>query len=85
VLYGWGDFITDHERITGYERFRDDLVVMAFLQLDRDTGDLAALHMTPFQIRWMQLVRPSAQIVIGCGRDLQTSRLALGGSGRQHV
>jgi poly-gamma-glutamate capsule biosynthesis protein CapA/YwtB (metallophosphatase superfamily) len=59
VLYGCGDFITDYEGITGYEQFRDDLVVMYFPTLKPDTGELVDLHMTPLQIRQMQLVRPS--------------------------
>lgn len=61
VLYGCGDFITDYEGITGYEQFRDDLVLMYFPRIDPDTGQLLALHMTPLQIRRMQLVRPSAK------------------------
>jgi poly-gamma-glutamate capsule biosynthesis protein CapA/YwtB (metallophosphatase superfamily) len=61
VLYGCGDFITDYEGITGYEHFRDDLVLMYFPRLDPDTGAFVALQMTPLQIRKMRLVRPSAQ------------------------
>jgi poly-gamma-glutamate synthesis protein (capsule biosynthesis protein) len=61
VLYGCGDFITDYEGITGYEEFRDDLVLMYFPRIDPDTGQLVALHMTPLQIRKMQLVRPSTE------------------------
>ena len=60
VLYGCGDFITDYEGIAGYEEFRDDLVQMYFPRLNPDTGELIELHMTPLQIRRMQLVRPSA-------------------------
>jgi poly-gamma-glutamate capsule biosynthesis protein CapA/YwtB (metallophosphatase superfamily) len=71
VLYGCGDFITDYEGISGYEQFRDDLVLMYFPQLDRSTGTLVALHMTPLQIRRMQLVRPSAK-----DRDWLRVRLA---------
>jgi poly-gamma-glutamate capsule biosynthesis protein CapA/YwtB (metallophosphatase superfamily) len=59
VLYGCGDFITDYEGITGYEEFRDDLVLMYFPHLDADTGELVDLHMTPLQIRKMRLIRPS--------------------------
>ena len=59
VLYGCGDFITDYEGITGYEEFRDDLVLMYFPRLNPDTGELIELHLTPLQIRRMQLVRPS--------------------------
>lgn len=71
VLYGCGDFITDYEGIAGYEQFRDDLVVMYFPRLDPNTGDLVTLHMTPLQIRRMQLVRPSAK-----DRDWLLARLA---------
>jgi poly-gamma-glutamate capsule biosynthesis protein CapA/YwtB (metallophosphatase superfamily) len=59
VLYGCGDVITDYEGITGYEEFRADLVLMYFPRLNPDTGELIELHMTPLQIRRMQLVRPS--------------------------
>jgi poly-gamma-glutamate capsule biosynthesis protein CapA/YwtB (metallophosphatase superfamily) len=61
VLYGCGDFITDYEGITGYEEFRDDLVLMYFPSINPDTGELDALYLTPLQIRKMQLVRPSAE------------------------
>jgi poly-gamma-glutamate synthesis protein (capsule biosynthesis protein) len=71
VLYGCGDFITDYEGITGYEEFRDDLVVMYFPHLDPDTGDLVDLHMTPLRIRRMQLMRPSVR-----ERDWLRERLA---------
>lgn len=60
VLYGCGDFITDYEGISGYEAFRDDLVLMYFPRIDPGTGALVALQLTPLRIRKMQLVRPSA-------------------------
>jgi poly-gamma-glutamate capsule biosynthesis protein CapA/YwtB (metallophosphatase superfamily) len=59
VLYGCGDFLTDYEGITGYEEFRDDLVLMYFPRLHSHTGELIELQMTPLQIRRMQLVRSS--------------------------
>jgi poly-gamma-glutamate capsule biosynthesis protein CapA/YwtB (metallophosphatase superfamily) len=71
VLYGCGDFITDYEGITGYEQFRDDLVLMYCPHLDPDTGELVDLCMTPLQIRKLQLIRPSA-----CDRDWLRERLA---------
>jgi poly-gamma-glutamate synthesis protein (capsule biosynthesis protein) len=58
VLYGCGDFIDDYEGITGYEAFRDDLVLLYFVGLDGN-GDVAELHMTPMQIRRMRLNRTS--------------------------
>ena len=71
VLYGCGDFITDYEGITGYEEFRDDLVLMYFPHIDPGTGELVDLRMTPLQIRKMRLIRPSAR-----DRDWLRDRLA---------
>jgi poly-gamma-glutamate synthesis protein (capsule biosynthesis protein) len=59
ILYGCGDFLNDYEGISGYEQFRDDLVLMYFPTLDFDTGALVDLRMTPLRIRKLQLVRPS--------------------------
>jgi poly-gamma-glutamate synthesis protein (capsule biosynthesis protein) len=59
ILYGCGDFIDDYEGITGYERYRDDLVLMFFPSLSAHTGQLAMLEMTPLQIRHMRLNRAS--------------------------
>jgi poly-gamma-glutamate synthesis protein (capsule biosynthesis protein) len=71
ALYGCGDFITDYEGITGYEEFRDDLVLMYFPHIDPGTGELVDLRITPLQIRKMQLIRPLAR-----DRDWLRERLA---------
>jgi poly-gamma-glutamate synthesis protein (capsule biosynthesis protein) len=60
ILYGCGDFIDDYEGIPGYDQFRDDLVLMYFVTLDRSTGRLLGLRMTPLQIRNFRLQHPSA-------------------------
>ncbi len=60
ILYGCGDFINDYEGIGGYERFRDDLVLMYLVSLKSDSGDLLALRLVPFQIRHFRLTRPSS-------------------------
>jgi poly-gamma-glutamate synthesis protein (capsule biosynthesis protein) len=60
ILYGCGDFIDDYEGISGYERYRDDLVLMFFPSLSQQTGQLLALELTPLQIRRMRLTRASA-------------------------
>lgn len=60
ILYGCGDFIDDYEGISGYERYRDDLVLMFFPSLSPQTGQLQALEMIPLQIRHMRLNRASA-------------------------
>ena len=60
ILYGCGDFLTDYEGIRGYERYRDDLVLMIFPEIE-PTRTLAALEIVPLQIRNFQLVYPSKQ------------------------
>jgi poly-gamma-glutamate synthesis protein (capsule biosynthesis protein) len=60
ILYGCGDFIDEYEGISGYEQYRDDLVVMVFPSLSARTGQLLALEMTPLQIRRLRLTRASA-------------------------
>ncbi|HUJ38428.1 MAG TPA: CapA family protein [Hyphomicrobium sp.] len=59
ILYGCGDFIDDYEGITGYEQFRDDLVLMYFPTMRIDDGALVSLEMVPLQIRNMRLNRVS--------------------------
>jgi poly-gamma-glutamate capsule biosynthesis protein CapA/YwtB (metallophosphatase superfamily) len=59
ILYGCGDFIDDYEGITGYERYRDDLVLMFFPSVSPKNGQLLTLEMTPLQIRHMRLNRAS--------------------------
>lgn len=60
VLYGCGNFIDDYEGVPGYKAFRQDLRLMYFATVRADTGELAALDMTPMQIRRMRLNRASA-------------------------
>ena len=60
VLYGCGDFISDYEGISGYEYYRDDLVLMYFPELDPATGQLLTLRMTPLRMRRLQLVHASS-------------------------
>ncbi|WP_433501138.1 CapA family protein [Sphaerimonospora sp. CA-214678] len=55
VLYGCGDLINDYEGIRGYEEFRDDLRLLYFASIDRDSGRLTQLRMTPMQSRRMRL------------------------------
>ena len=59
ILYGCGDFIDDYEGISGYEEFRDDLVLMYFPTIRATDGALTALEMVPLQIRNMRLNRAS--------------------------
>ncbi len=55
VLYGCGDFIDDYEGITGYEEYRDDLRLLYFVSVARETGELRALRMAPMRAVRMRL------------------------------
>jgi poly-gamma-glutamate capsule biosynthesis protein CapA/YwtB (metallophosphatase superfamily) len=68
ILYGCGDFLNDYEGIAGYERYRDDLALMYFADVDTVTKDVARLELGPLQIRRFQLVHCSE----GDARWLQT-------------
>ncbi|HEY3013409.1 MAG TPA: CapA family protein [Gemmatimonadales bacterium] len=57
VLYGCGDFIDDYEGITGFEAFRDDLVLMYLPTVNPHNGELLRLRMVPMRIRRMRLNR----------------------------
>jgi poly-gamma-glutamate synthesis protein (capsule biosynthesis protein) len=59
ILYGCGDFLTDYEGISGYERFRGNLGLMYFVGLDPATGRLAKLQMTATTVRRFQVKRAS--------------------------
>jgi poly-gamma-glutamate capsule biosynthesis protein CapA/YwtB (metallophosphatase superfamily) len=59
ILYGCGDFLNDYEGIQGYERYRDDLALMYFANLDPTSGSLHALELVPLQIKNFRLCIPS--------------------------
>jgi poly-gamma-glutamate capsule biosynthesis protein CapA/YwtB (metallophosphatase superfamily) len=59
VLYGCGDFIDDYEGITGFEAFRNDLVLLYLPTVDPHNGELLRLRIMPFRIRRMRLNRVS--------------------------
>ena len=58
ILYGCGDFLNDYEGIPGYERYRDDLALMYFADLDPSSGSLHALKLVPLQIKNFRLSIP---------------------------
>jgi poly-gamma-glutamate capsule biosynthesis protein CapA/YwtB (metallophosphatase superfamily) len=60
ILYGCGDFLTDYEGISGYEKFRGDLALMYFVDLDSQTGQLVSARLVPMQMRRFHLERVSA-------------------------
>ena len=70
ILYGCGDFLNDYEGIRGFEKYRDDLALMYFADIDAASGTLVGLEIIPLQIRKFQLVRPSRQDVVWLQRLL---------------
>ena len=50
-----------HEGIGGYGQFRDDLVVMYFVDMELASGRLVALDMTPRRIEHFRLNRASKE------------------------
>jgi poly-gamma-glutamate synthesis protein (capsule biosynthesis protein) len=60
ILYGCGDFLTDYEGISGYERFRGDLALMYLVKVDPSEGRLVEARLVPLQSRRFRLRRVSA-------------------------
>jgi poly-gamma-glutamate synthesis protein (capsule biosynthesis protein) len=60
VLYGCGDFITDYEGISDYERFRGDLALMYLIDVDPQSGQLVSGRLVPMHMRRFRLERVSA-------------------------
>lgn len=57
ILYGCGDFINDYEGIGGYEKFRGDLSLMYFAEVEAETGKLSSLKMAPMQTTRLRKTR----------------------------
>jgi poly-gamma-glutamate synthesis protein (capsule biosynthesis protein) len=60
ILYGSGDFLTDYEGIGTSGGYRDDLVLLVLPEIAVADGGVRACTLAPFQLRRMQLTRPSA-------------------------
>jgi len=57
ILYGCGDLLNDYEGIRGYETYRGELGLMYFATVERQSGRLLRLDMTPTRIRRFQVKR----------------------------
>ena len=55
ILYGCGDFLTDYEGISGYERFRGDLALMYLVDVDPQSGQLVSARLVPMRMRRFRL------------------------------
>ena len=61
VLYGCGELLNDYEGIGGYERYRPELGLMYFPEIDTATGELVRLTMTPTCVCQLRANRANAQ------------------------
>lgn len=79
ILYGCGDFLNDYEGISGYEGYRNDLVLMYFADIE-GAGDISAVEIVPLRIRKFQLIRPSHQDICWMQDRLDGECRKFGGS-----
>jgi poly-gamma-glutamate capsule biosynthesis protein CapA/YwtB (metallophosphatase superfamily) len=59
ILYGTGDLLNDYEGIQGYARYRGELGLLYFLELEAGGGRLLSLRMVPTRTRRFRLTRAS--------------------------
>ncbi len=59
VLYGCGDTVDDYEGIGSYAAYRHELRLLYFASIDRATGRLTDLSMSPMRMRRMRLEHAS--------------------------
>jgi poly-gamma-glutamate synthesis protein (capsule biosynthesis protein) len=59
ILYGCGDFINDYEGISGYERYRGDLVAMYLIGIGNGGDGIVSLRIVPLRMRRFALTRAS--------------------------
>ncbi len=61
IFHGCGDFMNDYEGIGGQERYRSDLVLMYFIDVDVHGGDVLGLNLVPLRLVRFRLERPSRE------------------------
>jgi poly-gamma-glutamate capsule biosynthesis protein CapA/YwtB (metallophosphatase superfamily) len=59
ILYGCGDFLNDYEGIRGFEKYRDDLALMYFVDVTTTDGSVSGIEIIPLSIKQMRLARAS--------------------------
>lgn len=91
ILYGCGDLIDDYEGISGYEDYRDDLRLLYFASVQRDTGSLRRLRMATMHAGRMRLHHAAAEDTERLGGVLSRvsrrfgSRVVLAPDGMLHL
>lgn len=84
ALYGCGDFLNDYEGISGYERYRGDLSLMYFADIDTN-GDLIQLRLIPLHVRRFRLERASAADAEWLAQTLDRESAPFGVRVRRHA
>jgi poly-gamma-glutamate synthesis protein (capsule biosynthesis protein) len=72
ILYGCGDLITDYEGIGHFKRYRGDLGLLYFADIDRSSGALSGLVMAPTQMKQLRLTTPSRSDIARIRRMLRS-------------
>jgi len=78
IIYGSGDFINDYEGISGYEEYRDDLVLMYFADIDPASGKLVQLQLIPMQIKQFRQQQASENDSLWLQKTLNREGRSLG-------
>jgi len=78
ILYGCGDFLNDYEGIRGFEKYRDDLALMYFIDVTTTDGSVCGIEIIPLSIKQMRLARaPTADVEwIRATLDTESRRFA---------
>ncbi|WP_087001947.1 CapA family protein [Rhizobium sullae] len=71
IFYGCGDFINDYEGIGGQERFRPDLTLAYFVDLDDQSHRLRRIEMVPFRLQKFRLIRASDEEAAWLGHTMK--------------
>ncbi len=78
IIYGAGDFMNDYEGISGHEKYRGELTLMYFPELDFETGMLKSLMMIPMEIKNFRLNYASAKDAEWLQKTLNRECIKLG-------
>jgi len=79
IVYGCGDFLNDYEGIGGHEEYRDDLVLMYLVTMQRWSGKLVRFEMVPFQIKRFRLNHVSGEDARWLERTMNRECAGFGG------
>jgi poly-gamma-glutamate synthesis protein (capsule biosynthesis protein) len=90
IIYGCGDFLNDYEGIGGRDRYRGNLALMYFVDIDIKNGNLLGMTMVPTEtkhlrvnlagdadVKWLQETMSRECQKFGCNTKLSDKELHL--------